>query len=204
MRSDGFGIDTSTIDNYTMNVDNLVPGAGCRVPGCGASCQLPRSGCLGCAECPVPGALGGAECSVPGCFASSAGVLCRGMRRASHRGMGAKTFEELRAWQLAAKLSDEVVAVCATPALQGDVDFRNQLREAAEAAPRLIAGGFGRWGHREFARYLRMARAELMEVRSDLLALQRRHTIPAELAAELLALTEQTTKTVSRLRSSLD
>ena len=49
-----------------------------------------------------------------------------------------------------------------------------------------------------------MARAELMEVRSDLLALQRRHTIPRELAAELLALTEQTTKTVSRLRSSLD
>ncbi len=118
--------------------------------------------------------------------------------------MGAKTFEELRAWQLAAKLSDEIVAVCATPALQRDLDFRNQLREAAEAAPRLIAEGFGRWSHREFARYLRMARAELMELRSDLLALQRRRTIPSDLVTELLKLTEQTTKTVSRLRSSLD
>jgi four helix bundle protein len=118
--------------------------------------------------------------------------------------MGAKTFEELRAWQLAAQLSDEVVAVGATPALQGDLAFRNQLRDAAEAAPRLIAEGFGRWGHREFARYLRMARAELMEVRSDLLALQRRRTIPADRVEELLRLTEQTTKTVSRLRSSLE
>jgi four helix bundle protein len=118
--------------------------------------------------------------------------------------MGAKTFEELRAWQLAAELSDRVVAVCATPALQGDLAFRDQLRNAAEAAPRLIAEGFGRWSHREFARYLVMTRAELMEVRSDLLALQRRRLLPADLVTELLGLTEHATRTVNRLRSSLD
>ena len=43
-----------------------------------------------------------------------------------------------------------------------------------------------------------------MEVRSDLLALQRRHVLSGELASELLELTEHTTKTVNRLRSSLD
>lgn len=118
--------------------------------------------------------------------------------------MGAKTFEELRAWQLAAELSDRIVAVCAMSPLQSDLTFRDQLRDAAEAAPRLIAEGFGRWSHREFARYLVMTRAELMEIRSDLLALQRRRTLPGELTAELLELTEHTTKTVNRLRSSLD
>jgi hypothetical protein len=80
-------------------------------------------------------------------------------------GVGAKTFEELRAWQLAAALSDQIVAVCAMPVLQGDLTFRDQLREAAEAAPRVIAEGFGRWSRREFARYLVMARAERVTAR---------------------------------------
>jgi len=117
--------------------------------------------------------------------------------------MGAKTFEELRAWRLTAELSDRIVEVCAMSALQGDLTFRNQLRDAAEAAPRLIAEGFGRWSRREFSRYLVMARSELMEVRSDLLALQRRRTVPGELAAELLELTDHALRTTNRLRSSL-
>lgn len=81
--------------------------------------------------------------------------------------------------------------------------FDDQLRDAAEAAPRLIAEGFGRWSRREFARYLVMARSELMEVRSDLLALQRRRTLPGELATELLELTDHALRTTNRLRSSL-
>ena len=78
--------------------------------------------------------------------------------------MGARRFDDLRAWQLAAELSDKVVALCATKALQTDVKFRYQLQDAAEAAPRLIAEGFGRWSPRDFARYLVMARSEVMEV----------------------------------------
>ena len=88
--------------------------------------------------------------------------------------MGAKSFEELRAWQLAARLSDRIVGICVIPELEADLAFRDQLRRAAESAPRLIAEGFGRWGRKEFARYLIMTRSELMEVRSDLRALQRR------------------------------
>jgi four helix bundle protein len=74
----------------------------------------------------------------------------------------------------------------------------------AKTFEELIAEGFGRWSHREFARYLVMTRAELMEVRSDLLALQRRRILSGGLATELLELTEHATKTVNRLRSSLD
>jgi four helix bundle protein len=117
--------------------------------------------------------------------------------------MGAKTFDELRAWQLAADLSDRVVAVCAMELLQQDVGFRDQLRRAADGIPRLIAEGFGRWSHREFARYLVMARAELMEVRSDLLALQRRRLLPADVVDDLLERTDHTVRTINRLRSSL-
>jgi four helix bundle protein len=88
------------------------------------------------------------------------------------------------------------------PALQ-KVAFRDQLRESAEAVSRLIAEGFGRWSRRELGRYLAMARGELMELRSDLLALQRRRTLPADVVAELLERADHVGRTVSRLRSSL-
>jgi len=117
--------------------------------------------------------------------------------------MGAKTFEELRAWQCAAELSDRVVAICATPALQHDVKFRDHLRDAGEGAPRLIAERFGRWGHREFARYLLMAKAEVMEVKNDLLALKRRRKLAPEVIGEALELADRTIRTIEKLRSSL-
>jgi four helix bundle protein len=117
--------------------------------------------------------------------------------------MGVKRFEELRAWQLAAELSDKVVALCATKPLQADLGFCHQLQDAAEAAPRLVAEGFGRWGHREFARYLVMARSEVMEVTSDLLALRRRKAVDVTAADDLIELAERTIKTINRLRSSL-
>jgi four helix bundle protein len=88
-------------------------------------------------------------------------------------------------------------------ALQADLKFRDQMRDAAEAAPRLIAEGFARWSHREFARYLVMARGELMELRSNLRALERRRALAEDTLAELLELTDHTTRTIDRLRSSL-
>jgi four helix bundle protein len=117
--------------------------------------------------------------------------------------MGAKTFEDLRAWQLAAELSDRVVALCATLPLQADMKFRCQFRDAAEAAPRLIAEGFGRWSHRDFSRYLVMARSEVMEVHSDLLALRRRKVVEADATDALIDLADRTSRTVNRLRASL-
>lgn len=117
--------------------------------------------------------------------------------------MGAKHFSELRAWQLAAELSDRVVALCGTRPLQSDLEFRKQLRDAAESGPRLIAEGFGRWGHRDFARYLVMARSEIMEVESSLLALKRRNLVPSETTTDLYELAEQAIKTINALRASL-
>ena len=116
--------------------------------------------------------------------------------------MGVSRFEELRAWQLAARLSDEVHAVCAEQ--KADFACRDQLRRAADAAPRLIAEGFGRWSRKEFTRYLVMTRSELMEVRNDLRALERRHALPSRRLADLLELTEHTTNTVEKLRKSLN
>ena len=88
--------------------------------------------------------------------------------------------------------------------LQRDRDLCDQLRRAARAAPRLVAEGFGRFGNKEFRRYLSMARAELMEVQNDLIDLERQHLTTQESVTELKALADCALKITTRLRSSLN
>ena len=118
--------------------------------------------------------------------------------------MGAKTFEELYAWQLSAELRNAIVAVCATGALDSDFKFRDQIREAARSAPALIAEGFGRFGHREFRRYLTMARAELLEVQDALTDLRHRRLIAPGEVDRLFRLANHAARVVSLLRSSIE
>jgi four helix bundle protein len=117
--------------------------------------------------------------------------------------MGAKRFEELRAWQLAAELRDRIVAITATPPFKADQKFCDQLRGAACAAPRLIAEGFGRFSRREFRHYVNMARAELMEVLNDLTDLDQRGWCSREDVEALRDLADHAIRVTTRLHSSL-
>jgi four helix bundle protein len=83
--------------------------------------------------------------------------------------MGAKDFTELAAWQLANELRALVVAVTDRPPACNDFKFCNQINDAARSATNNIAEGFGRFRHRDFARFLRFAVASLNEVRDDLI-----------------------------------
>ena len=95
---------------------------------------------------------------------------------------GVKRFQDLVAWTLCAELSLAVFEITETGPAAKDVGFRTQLRAAADAAPPLIAEGFSRYTDREFVRYLRMARGELAEVQSQLLAgAARNYFTPADL-----------------------
>jgi carbamoyl-phosphate synthase large subunit len=114
------------------------------------------------------------------------------------------TFSELRAWQLAAELRDRIVAIVATPVFRQDLKFRDQLADAACSAPSLIAEGFGRFGHKEFRRYLTMARAELLEVQDRLTDLRNRGWLPGAEVDALRDLADHATRVTARLRSSLD
>jgi carbamoyl-phosphate synthase large subunit len=118
--------------------------------------------------------------------------------------MGVSSFEELRAWQLAAELRDRIVAITATPAFREDFGFRDQLRDAACLAPSLIAEGFGRFGFKEFRRYLTMARAELLEVHNHLMDLEQRGWCAAAEVAALRDLSDHAIRVTARLRSSFD
>jgi four helix bundle protein len=73
---------------------------------------------------------------------------------------------ELRAWQLARQLKVEVdEAILAKPEAQADRRFYDQLSDAVRSAPRNLAEGFGRYHHREFAHFTRIARSSLRKRR---------------------------------------
>jgi four helix bundle protein len=81
---------------------------------------------------------------------------------------GARHFTELDCWQLANDLKLKIYTVSERPALKRDRNYYEQIRDAAASGPRNIAEGFGRRTHADFARFLDVARASLMECQNHL------------------------------------
>jgi four helix bundle protein len=75
----------------------------------------------------------------------------------------AKRFEDLVSWQLADELRARVVRFTEEPPALYDTKYSSHIRDAASSVPSNIAEGFCRYGHREFARFLTIARASLAE-----------------------------------------
>jgi four helix bundle protein len=117
--------------------------------------------------------------------------------------MGAKTFRELVAWQLAADLRDRVAAISHSRAVAADSRFCDQLRSAAASAPANIAEGFARYTHRDFARFLSIARGSLAETQNHLHAAYRQGLIDRATFDDVWQLSERAMGAVTRLRSSL-
>jgi four helix bundle protein len=77
---------------------------------------------------------------------------------------GARSHEELIVWQLSYELKIAVYELIKTTPIRTDRNLHDQLRNAAGAAPRLLAEGFGRYLPGDFAKYLRTANGELKEI----------------------------------------
>ena len=71
--------------------------------------------------------------------------------------MGVVRFEELRVWQAAKCLCDEIGALIQRPSLQNDDAIKNQLNAATLSTMANIAEGFMRGGSKEFAQFVRIA-----------------------------------------------
>ena len=57
---------------------------------------------------------------------------------------GVRSFTDLEAWKLANELKLGIYELIRSGDASRDVEFRNQIRNAAASAPRNIAEGFGR------------------------------------------------------------
>jgi four helix bundle protein len=77
---------------------------------------------------------------------------------------GFRDFRDFAAWQLARELKILAIQLCQRKAVARDFLFRNQLMDAAKSAPRNIAEGYGRFRHKEFAQFVRIAKASEAEV----------------------------------------
>jgi four helix bundle protein len=90
--------------------------------------------------------------------------------------MVAKTFQELRAWQAAYAFKLSIYDLIEHGPLSEDERLRKQLRECAASAPSQISEGFGRFDPVDFARFVKMARASILECQNHLKdAVDRRH-----------------------------
>jgi len=85
-----------------------------------------------------------------------------------HRMAGWKHFSEIVAWQLANQLKRSVYALIERPQFRAEYKLCDQLREAARSGPSNIAEGFGRFGNKEFARFVRIAKGSEIEVMNHL------------------------------------
>ncbi|HEY2152733.1 MAG TPA: four helix bundle protein [Vicinamibacterales bacterium] len=95
--------------------------------------------------------------------------------------MGAHNFRELVCWQLAHELKCQVIAFTDMMPTRSDSDFCDDIRASARSGAANIAEGFGRQTHREFARFLAIARASLIETDNHLQdALDCRYLTPDE------------------------
>ena len=82
--------------------------------------------------------------------------------------MGVKTFRDLRAWQSARTFKLAVYRLTEAGALSRDFRLRDQLRESAASAVSQIVEGFGRFSPADFARFLAIGKASLMESQNHL------------------------------------
>ena len=123
-----------------------------------------------------------------------------------HRIM-AKDFTELAAWQLADQLRLLILEITSNPSVARDFKYCNQCKDAARSAASNITEGFGRYRHRDFARFLRYALGSLAETRHLLMEGRDKRYLAEPIASRLLNLSaavDRATKNLmlSRLRQA--
>ena len=105
-------------------------------------------------------------------------------------GRGVRRFTELIAWQSCYEYKKKIYAICEQPPLATDWKRRGQLEESVNGPPSHIAEGFGRFNPLDFARYVVIARASLMESQNHLLDCVDRGYITEDVRVKLDSIAE--------------
>mgnify|MGYP000674434019 CR=1 FL=1 len=78
-----------------------------------------------------------------------------------------KRFEDLEIWQLARKLSQQIIFISKNTELKSDYRFKDQIIASSGSVMDNIAEGFERDGNLEFRQYLSIAKGSAGETRSQ-------------------------------------
>ena len=108
-------------------------------------------------------------------------------------------FKQLRVWRQSMKLADDCYE--ATDSFPDNERFGliSQIRRSSMSIASNIAEGCGRDGHREFARYLRIAYGSACELETQLILARRRGMADGKVLSSLATATETTRRMLSGL-----
>ena len=111
----------------------------------------------------------------------------------------AKRYQDLVCWQLAGELEQLVFELTATGPVSRDLKFRDQIRDSSASATRNMAEGFGRYWPADFAKFLTIARASLMETHNSAGTGFKRGYFTAENTDKMQRLAARSGKAATRL-----
>jgi four helix bundle protein len=114
-------------------------------------------------------------------------------------GGGVHRFTNLRAWQACIAYKKAIYRLCEQPPLDTDWKRRCQLEESVRGTGAHLAEGYERFNPPDFARFVVMARASLMESQNHRLDLVDRGYISDDRRVEFNALAEAALEQVTGL-----
>ena len=118
-----------------------------------------------------------------------------------HR-MGAKHYWELTAWQAVRAFKVGIYDLVERGPLANDFKLREQLRESVASAQSHIAEGYGRFDPLDFARFVKMSRASMLECHNHLDDAVDRKRITEETRRDHVVRWEQAMMEIGGLRPS--
>lgn len=128
--------------------------------------------------------------------------MVRGEHR-QERTMAVQHYRELLVWQKAMDLATECYKATRPFPREEMFGLTSQIRRAAASIPANIAEGQGRNSTKEFLNFLSIARGSLMELETHLELSQRVNLLPKEQLDKLHRLSDEISRMLSGLRSSL-
>jgi four helix bundle protein len=112
---------------------------------------------------------------------------------------GIRRFTDLRAWQACVAYKKAVYRLCGERPLANDFARRDQLERSVAGPPANLAEGFGRFSPADFARYVVIARASLIESQNHLRDIVDKGYISEAARGELDGMAEAALKEVTGL-----
>ena len=117
--------------------------------------------------------------------------------------MSIRGYADLRVWKGAMELVDRVYDVARSLPKVELFALAAQMRRAAVSIPANIAEGHGRASRADYARFISIARGSLMELETLLLIARRRGYLNDGDAREVLAMSAEVSRMLSRLHQRL-
>ena len=114
-----------------------------------------------------------------------------------------KKFEDIKAWQKARELTNEIYRISSDDEFRKDFTLKNQTRKASISIMLNIAEGFGRKTDKEFNQFLAYAHGSCAEVQSALYIALDQNYISQEKFDTLYSKTEEVSKMIMNFANYL-